>query len=202
SGWDIRLPDKLAKIINSDIQSVLFEARLLDYNQETHFYKQAMAEFIPEEEARRQCLQNMTAMGLELPSKYNPYTFLFSNLLLEWNNEYQSFLSCRPKVGLASIQGKAVNRWLEAKMEVKMPPQGGDRLYLYLKSPNDYYYFFSYRDGLLSTISNNEMYNAAVEKLGKKERLRKVKGGELYEIQLADGSVVSDFLNRHKSGAQ
>ncbi|MEM9922036.1 MAG: hypothetical protein AAF990_28285, partial [Bacteroidota bacterium] len=200
SGWDFFLPEKLLKVVNSDIQSSLFEARLLDYSRDTEYYENALTPFLTDLETRQKTLHSMPHMGLEMPSKQNDYTFLFSDLELQWNNTYQSFLSSRKQVGLASIKGKKVNRWLDAFVEVKMPTGSTDRFYLYLKSPSDYYYFFSYKDGVLSTVSNNETYNATVEKLGKKERLRKMKGGEYYEVQLADPSSAKAFINRVKAG--
>ena len=57
--------------------------------------------------------------------------------------------------GLASVRGNTIGKQIEVSIEIKMPTNGDDRLYIYLKSPSELYYFFGFKDGVLNVTSNN-----------------------------------------------
>ena len=83
-----------------------------------------------------------------------------------------------------------------------MPTRGDDRCYIYIKSPSEYFYYFSYKGGIMSTVSNNTRYNDAVLGLKKKETVIKMKDGENYEIQPVNPGTARKFVARIKAARQ
>ncbi|MEO1625763.1 MAG: hypothetical protein AAFV25_11450, partial [Bacteroidota bacterium] len=196
AGIEIIIPDKLLKVMMTDLKSSSFDAKAIDYTRGQPFYERALSELIPSVKDYNKTVEGMINLGLDLPSKHDPYTFFFSNLPMKWNAEYQSFVSAKQRLGLCSVDGQPVNRWLTSYVEFKMPTNEDDRVYVYIKSPSDYYYFFGFKQGVLNVVSNNTLFNDAVLGLKKKEKLRKMKDGEFYEIALVEPSSAQMFVNR------
>ncbi|MEL6865191.1 MAG: hypothetical protein AAFP19_12260 [Bacteroidota bacterium] len=199
AGIDIIIPEKLLKIMINDLKASSFDARVIDYKKDGFFYERALAEIIPDAKAYNNAVDNMKNIGLDLPNKYDNYEFFFSNLPMKWNAEYQSFVSAQDKLGLSSINGVPINRWLTSYVEFKMPTNEDDRVYIYVKSPSDYYYFFGYKQGILSIVSNNTKFNDTLLALKKKELMVKMDDGEMFEIQAVEPLSAQAFVNRIKA---
>ena len=196
AGIDAFIPEKLLKIVSTDIQSSSFDAPVIDYLKKPEYYEKALAEFIPSEKDYQNAVKKMKNTGLDLPNKYDKYAFFFSRIPMKWNAEYQSFVSTEEKIGLASVNGEVINRQLDCYVEFKMPTNEDDRVYIYIKSPSEFYYFFGYKQGILSCVSNNEKFNEAVLSLKKKERTKKMEDGELYEVAPVNPGSAQMFVNR------
>ncbi len=199
AGLDMIIPEKLLKIMITDLKSSSFDAKAIDYLNDEGYYERALAEFIPNIKDFNQSLNKMKNLGLDLPKKYDDYEFFFSNLPMKWNADYQSFVTTQDKVGLCSVNGTPINRWLTCHVEFKMPSNEDDRVYIYVKSPSEYYYFFGYKQGILSVVSNNVMFNDEILGMKKKDLTKKMDDGEIYEIQLVEPGTAQMFLNRIKA---
>ncbi len=202
AGVDAIIPDKLLKIMATDIQSSSFDARVVDYLKDEALYKKALSEFIPAGKDFNNALNKMKNIGLDLPNKYDKFEFFFSYLPMEWNPELQSLISSQDKVGLCSVNGEVINRMLECYVEFKMPTNEDDRVYIYIKSPSGNFYFFGYKQGILNCASNNEKFNLAVEDLKKKEKIIKMDDGYFYEIALVNQGSAQMFVNRVRSAKE
>ena len=97
---------------------------------------------------------------------------------------------------MISIAGEEVNVTVKAYIEFKMPSNGDDRLYIYLKSPSDTYYFFGYKGGILNIVSNNTKFNDLVINAKKKDRILKMPDGEIVELQYVEPSTAERFVRR------
>ena len=199
AGIDAIIPEKLLKIMATDIQSSSFDARVVDYLKDEQLYEKALGEFIPAGKDFDNALNKMKNVGLDLPGKYDKYEMFFSYLPMEWNPELQSLISSQEKVGVGSIDGEVINRMLDCYVEFKMPTNEDDRVYIYIKSPSENFYFFGYKQGILNCTSNNEKFNQAVEGLKKKEAIIKMEDGNFYEIALVDQGSARMFVNRIRS---
>jgi hypothetical protein len=124
----------------------------------------------------------------------------FAKVPLIWNQSYQSFLSKDNKIALAHINGEYVGKMVDAFIEYKMPSNGEDRMYLYLKTPTENYYYFGYQQGILSVISNNPKFNQVITGMKKKELTVKGVDGTAVEIQLAGEEVPQLFVRRAQAG--
>lgn len=200
-GLDINLPEKVAKVMIADLKSSLFDARQINFKENKPFYYKALSEFIDDSKALHHTKAQIPTLGIEFPKVFNPFDILIHNIEMQWDAESQSFYNIRPEIAIGSIQGETINRWLKADISFKMLSNDEDRFYCYLKSPSGFYYYFSFKQGLLSTRSNNPQYNQAVENLGKKEQLVKMGDGEYFEVQLAGETAPQLFQQRAASKA-
>lgn len=216
AGIKFNVPDNLLDIIMVDIKSAAFQTRVITYLTDLDFYRRAMTEFFPEGKDRQDALDGLSLGFLDLPKRMVPYTFLFSRLKMRWDQSYQSFVSTEKDNGIISINGASVGKMLESYVELKMPSSsldleeeeeeeegapkasfsGDDRLYVYLKSPSELFYFFGYKQGILNVTSNNPSFMEALNGLKEKDRIIKMPDGETYEIQPVEVSTASEFLRR------
>ena len=190
------IPDKLKKIILSDLINSNFVIEEANYKKD-NFYEQAISEFVPDPEYIN-VIARMKNGILEFPKGYNNQLLMFGRTPMKWDFDYQSFVSTKEKNFLISFNGEKVGRALKSYIEYKMPSNNDDRLYVLFVAPNDYYYFFGYKQGVLNMVSNNQRFNDAVEGLKDKERKYKKKDEE-YEIQLVEPSSATSFINRIKA---
>ncbi len=199
AGVDMKIPDKLLKILITDLQASSFDARPIDYLKHGTFFEDALATFIPTAKNLKSEISEMKSSGLDLDNKFNKFPFLFSYLPMGWNSEYQSFVNTKLEVGLASINGVPINRMLKCHVEFKMPSNEDDRVYMYIQSPSEDWYFFGYKQGILSMVSSNTKFNDALLGMKTKELTFKQKDGGVYEIQAVDPNSALLFVNRIKA---
>lgn len=200
AGILLEMPDKLKKILINDIKAASFDTDYINYTATDGFYEAAVAQWV---EAKKYggTLTKLRNGFYELPKKSYDYTFLFGKLPMRWDFDYQSFVSKGSKVHLAYIDGEPINKMLECYVEFKMPSNDDDRVYVYIKSPSEYYYFFGYKQGVLNIGSNNQRFNDAVAGLKKKERIVKTKNEGEYEILGVDAGTALNFVSRIKAAA-
>ena len=202
AGVDIIIPEALLRIVASDIISSSFDAPDIAYGSKADFYTKSLAEFINNEVELTETVNIMKNRTLFFPKKYKHHTFFFSDLPMKWDPDYQSFVSRKDKIGLGSIGAEMINKTLTCYVEFRMPSNGDDRCYIYIRSPSEYFYYFSYKGGIMSTVSNNTRYNDAVAGLKKKETIIKMKDGENYEIQPINPGTARKFVSRIKAARQ
>ena len=198
---DLILPEKLIEIIIKDLRSA-GAANLINYARDPMFYRKAGAELFPLEKEVVEALEQVNLGALNMPAKFNKHTFLFSNLPMKWNKDYQSFVSTGDKLGLVSIKGELFNYVYKGYVEVRMPNvEGDDRLYIYIESPSGFNYYFGFKGGILSVTSTNPAFEEAAAALKAKDMILKMPDGLTYEIQLSNSTISSQFVNRMKAVA-
>lgn len=202
SGVKLIVPDKLLKIMMDDIQSMSFDAKPIVYLTDLDFYRDALMNLLPPGEDAQKALATLGNGILDIPKRANPYTFLFSRLPMKWDSEYQSFVSKGDKQGVVSIAGEPLNKALECYVEYKMPTNDDDRVYIYLKSPSELFYFFGYKQGILSITSNNPSFMDELNAIKPKDLIQKMDDGNTYEIQPVDVGSARLFVNRAKAAQQ
>jgi hypothetical protein len=196
TGVDFKIiPDKLLKIMAADMQSGGFDVQDVEYNKDD-FYENALTSFIPTGKDYEKTVAEMKAKSLDIPSKYNPFNLFFSKIIMRWNPELQSFISYGKKVDLNSIGGVLLNKQATAYIEFKMPSNEDDRVYIYLKSPNEYYYFFGYQRGILSLSTNNQKFEEEFKKIKPKDRIKKMDDSQPYEMQWVENTTAEMFIRR------
>jgi hypothetical protein len=195
-GINFTIPNDLLKIIISDFKSSTFDATPIVYAKDMPFYRKVIRQLFPQNEDIQSAIDGISLGSLALPKKFNNYTMLFDRVPLNWDADYQSFVSTKSKIGLVSLDGDMLNTVINAYIEVKMPTNDDDRLYVYLKSPSQMYYFFGYKQGILNLVSNNTRFMEQLLKMKDKDKIVKLPDGEQYEIQPVEESTASAFLNR------
>ena len=195
-GLKFNIPSELLKIIVSDFKSSTFDATPIVYAKDMTFYRKVIRQLFPLNEDTQASMDGISLGSLDLPKKYNQYTVLFDRIPLNWDSDYQSFVSTKSKIGLVSVDGEMLNTVIEAYLEVKMPTNDDDRVYIYLKSPSQMYYFLGYKQGILNLVSNNPRFMEQLGKMKDKDKVIKLPNGETYEIQPVEESTASAFLGR------
>ena len=195
-GANIIIPDNLMKIMTNDFKASSFDAAPIVYASDVPFYRKAVANFFPKNEAISKAVDGLALGTFTVPKKQNDYTFLFGKTPMVWDVDYQSFVSTSEKLPLISINGEMLNTNVTAYIEMKMPTNEDDRLYIYLKSPSQLYYFFGYKQGIMNVVSNNTRFMEEVVGMKDKERIIKMGDDDTYEIQAVEPSTANAFVNR------
>lgn len=196
AGINFIVPEPLLRIMTTDIASSSFDADLIAYLSDLEFYQNSASALFPPTPEVEASIE-ATSMGfLEIPPKQNPYTFLFSKLNMKWNPEFQSFISTDNKIGVASINGTPINKKLTCHVECKMPSNEDDRLYVYIESPSGSFYFYGYKQGILSITSNNTKFMDELLNMKVKDLVLKMDDGETYEILPEEVGTAKIFLRR------
>ena len=195
AGITINFPDRLLKMMALDIKSSSFDALTPNY-KDKEFYKKAISELFPEGKETTNAIEGLNLGAFDVPAKFNNFSFLFSRMAMKWDPDYQSFITREPKSELTSIAGEPIQKQVTCYAEFKMPTNEDDRIYLYIKSPSDYYYYFDYRQGILSVVSNNTKFNDEIINMKEKERIIKMPDGENYEIQPINPGTAEMFIRR------
>ena len=196
---DLILPDKLVNMMATDVLSGTFASPALNLVTDREFYETGLQTLFPESKERAGAVAGIEAGMFDVPRKINEHTFVFPRMKLKWSDDYQSFVSTEKLNGLASIRGNTISKMVEVHMEIKMPSGGDDRLYIYVKSPSEQYYFFGFKDGILNVTSNNTQFMDALESTKAKELIMKMDDGETYEILPVSPATADTFLRRLRS---
>ncbi|MCB0608209.1 MAG: hypothetical protein KDD12_10865, partial [Lewinella sp.] len=197
AGLQLNVPESLMKIISTDIKSSAFDARSISFLTDLDFYRKAASEVFPPSKEFQEGLLGLSSGYLDLPSKVNTFTLLFSKMKLKWDSDYQSFVTTDKNIGLISINGESINKMLTCYLEFKMPSiDNDDRLYVYVKSPSELFYFFGFKQGILSITSNNPAFMEALEGLKSKDKIIKMPDGETFEIQSVEPGTATAFIRR------
>ncbi len=190
------IPKNMLDFMIQDFKSSSFDTRGVDFTDNL-FYEKGLSELITDSKLLHNTITRMkTEYRLNLPKKNNPYTFLFGKMKMKWDPDYQSFVTVGNQQGLISINGEELNATVKTHIEFKMPSTGKDRLYIYIKSPSDTFYFFGYKDGIMNIVSNNTKFNDLVINMKKKERVQKMPDGETVEFQYVEPSTAERFVRR------
>ncbi len=195
---DLLLPDDLKKLLISDFQGASFDAQPINYSDGKLFYQKAASELFPEKETKK-ILSSLDQGIFDIPKKTNKSNLLFSKVPMQWDPDYQSFVSSKATLSLASIDGQMINKDITAYIEVKMPQKGDDRIYVYLKSPSNLYYFFGFKEGIMNIVSDNPKFNDFVINMKDKHRIKKMPDGETFEIQPVNDGTARQFVSRVKA---
>ncbi len=189
-GFDLFLPSKLMRIIETDLVANAYNARNIDYLNNREFYQTALSEFIPEGKELATARARMLHTGLEMPGKYD-FPVMLSDVKMIWDEHRNALVAKKETFGIAGFNGTPINKKMEGLLEFRLLRDGTKKLTFQLVIPGDVNkYFFEYQDGVLMTVSTNPAYNEAVENLKKKDRFVKTKKGQTLEIGLTNNSKI------------
>ena len=201
AGIKMTIPEALLKIMSNDFQAA-FDAQNIVYLTDLNYYRKVTSELFPANKDMQEVINAMSTGFLDIPKKYNPYTFLFSQLKMKWYPDLQSFISTSNKTGLVSINGESIGKMVTCYVQFRMPANGKDELGIYLKSPSELYYYFAFKEGILDVVSNNMRFMEEFEKLKAKDLVIKMPNGEPFEITATEPGRANIFLRRIQAANQ
>jgi len=191
------IPDKLLNLVAADITAAGFDAPDVNYASQSNFLQKALPNWVSNPQDSSSV---MAAKGgaFVLPKTEPKHSFIFPKLPFVYNGEYQSFFSANNKIDIGYINGTGIHKRIEGYVEIKMPGSGDDRLYVYLKSPSDTWYFFGFKQGILNVTSSSPRFMESLESLKSKELAIKMDDGEIYEILPVNAGSAASFVARVK----
>ena len=194
---DLIIPDKLLNLVAADIQASGFDAPDVNYARQANFLQEALASWL-ENSADTSSIVAAKGGSFVLPKGEPKHSFVFPTLELVYNGDYQSFVSKGDKLDVGYINGTSIHKRLTGHVEVKMPGSGDDRLYIYLKTPAESWYFFGFKQGILNVASSSPRFMESLEGLKSKEVMLKMDDGEIYEIAPVNAGTANAFVSRAK----
>lgn len=128
---------------------------------------------------------------------------VFTDVRLRWNTPTHTFRSYG-KIGIGSIGGKQINKYVDGLIEVKKSKRGDD-ISIYLPIGKATWFFFNYKSGVMQAIASSKDFNDEI--LKKKEKDRKIKSErkgmirlKSYIYTLSSNKVVSRFKQQFSEG--
>ncbi len=194
AGVDMLIPDRLMRIVANDLSSMGTDPDN-DYSKDD-FMEKTLAELVTDAKDYQKMMEKLRDKVLEIPDKYNKFNFTFARMPMKWDKDEQAFVSTGKKIDIYSAGSSVLNKQMTAYVMFKMPSNDDDRVYIYIKSANDYVYFFGYQKGVLELTSNNMKLEEEFKKMKPKEKTLKMKDGENLEIQWAEYTRAEMFLRR------
>jgi hypothetical protein len=201
-GLQLKIPDKFLKIMENELASAAFGSDPIAYLSDLDYYQRLLTRVLGNTDETKEVLSGLSSGLFEIPEKLNPYSFLFSNVKLKWDAEYQAFINANTNLGLISLGGKPISKKINTFIEVRMPANNDDRIYVYLKLPNDIYYYFGLRKGFLEMNSNDSRFQDELMKTKKPDLILKLPSGEALEIQPVESNRAQMFLRRAMSAGK
>ncbi len=197
-GIDFPFPEKVLQIMVNDIANSSFDYKDVELAN-NDLNQKAAASFITKEKDYELAMKSLASKKtFELP-KRDQHTIFLNKLPMFWDTDYQSFISKKGMIGIGSINGIKINGLLEAYVEFKMPSNLSDGFYLYIQLPqNGNFYYFAYKNNVMSAVSSNGRFTDAVVNMKKKERIIKMDNGGFYEITPVNPGSAKFFANRVK----
>lgn len=122
-------------------------------------------------------------------------SLVFSQLKLKWNPSTRSFVS-QGSIQLANIGKTQINKKLEGFVELEKS-RSGDAFTVYLMLNSKEWYFFSFKNGVMQSLSSSNTFNSALMEIKPEKRVINdpEKGGR-YEFTLATKRKMVDFLRK------
>ncbi len=122
---------------------------------------------------------------------------IFSDLNLVWDPDTRSYLSKGP-IGIGFINGQAINKLLKGYMQIEVG-RGGSAIHFYIETDRKTWYFFSYQNGIMQTISSDMNYNERIANIKDEKRLKNPDSDETYyEFVISTKRKMIDFVRRMK----
>lgn len=135
-------------------------------------------------------------LEISLPKEVS-YNFFFNKLPMKWNDVLGSFTT-NGTVGIGSVAGKTIDRMNKVYIEILMLPTG-DIFNLYIESPGENWYYVSYKNGLVRTVSSSPEYNDVLLSMKKKDSKIKLANGQSIEMALDEAAAANFFRGRMKA---
>lgn len=122
-------------------------------------------------------------------------TLVFSKLDLKWNPQTRSFVSTGA-LHLANVGKVQVNKMVNGFIEIEKT-RSGDAFSIYLMLSTKQWYFFSYKSGVMQSLSSSDVFNTELMKIKPEKRvINDPKTGGRYEFTISTRRKMVDFLRK------
>ncbi|HKL71429.1 MAG TPA: hypothetical protein VJ855_02140 [Marinilabiliaceae bacterium] len=158
-----------------------------------------MKEWMDAENAEKVSKELLSLDPLKSLPIEHQHLFAFNDLTWTWDVASRSYLA-DGEVTLNWMQNKPVSRKVNIKANIVFS-RGGNSMNIHIEASKDVFYFFSYRNGMMQTLSSNELYNTNIQAVDAKTRKMKVGFGEQsYSFILSPPSRMKQLLKVFEPG--
>jgi len=136
---------------------------------------------------------NLTGQVKKMPASLNK-PLIFNNVNMVWDGKLKSYVS-EGKIGIAVIKGDIVNRSVDGYIEIGKR-RTGDILNIYLELNPLVWYYFSYSNGIMQSISSNNEYNSIISSLNENKRSIKTNDEFGYQFIISTPEARMAFMRK------
>lgn len=136
---------------------------------------------------------NLSGQVKKMPAELNK-PLIFNNVKMVWDPKLKSYVS-DGKIGLAIVKGDIVNRSLDGYIEIGKR-RTGDVLNIYLELNPLVWYYFSYSNGIMQSISSNNEYNSIISSLNESKRSMKTDDEFGYQFIISTPEARMAFMRK------
>lgn len=155
---------------------ILKDTKLQPVNLNTRTFRRALLDFIPDTKKLPEMYSKIALFGrFENMPKELESTITFAELRMTWNEANKSFVT-KGKLGIASIGGIQVNKYVDGYLEI-FRKRSGDVFNLLIKVDGQYYGFV-YTRSTLQVVSSDTEFTASINALKSKDTKMKTKSSE------------------------
>lgn len=141
---------------------------------------------------------NLSGQVKKMPAALNK-PLIFNNVNMIWDPKLKSYVS-EGKIGIAAVKGNLINRSVDGYIEIGKR-RTGDVLNIYLELNPLVWYFFSYSNGIMQSISSNNEYNNILTSLKENKRTMNT-GDELgYQFIISTPEARMAFMRKMQQRA-
>jgi hypothetical protein len=187
---DFFFEEKALKIMSKEFQD---EADLerIDYENQTYVFglKSIVGETVSEK-----MLADIALLGKakKYPAELEKPLFI-TNVKMVWNPQKMAFQSTGP-IGVGNSLKGQINKQVTGNIEFKKR-RSGDKFSIYIKPNKSDFYYFSYSNFVLETVSTNPKYNLAVKE-AKKNKQERTKGQDKFKFIPTQTTKATQFLRQ------
>lgn len=165
----------------------------IDITKDT--YKKALTYMAGQEKAN-ELLTELSLYGSlrKLPPELQ-HTMVFADVRMIWNQRTKSYISKGP-IGVSSILDRPINKYAGGVIELAKR-RNGDELNIYIETAEKEWFFFTYSNHILQSISSDESYNTALSELKEDKRIQDLENSKItYQYIISTRQKMIGFISR------
>ena len=188
-GIDFYLEQDLMEMVTESLDL----ANLRGINVNTDLFAKALRYFVNPEDAKkyREDIQ-LYGIGRKIPQELR-YTMFIADLNMVWNPSTHSYIS-KGDIGIANMGEVPINKYVNGYIEIGLRG-AGDYMNIYLEVTKGLWYFFTYRNFIMQSISSDEAYNTLLFEMKEDDRIIKDRREEGdYELVISTKRKRIEFI--------
>ena len=163
------------------------------------YYEKGISELVPKKVADKLISElNLFGAFKKVPDEF-AHNMIFSDVKMVWNSKTQSFLS-EGALGVGVINKTEVGKYVDGYIEV-VKRKKKKELNIYLELDGQTWFYFNYKNGLMSVTSSDAVFTSGVNSVKEVKRTSKgTKKTGPYTYMQTNPLMKKKFLSRIKSG--
>jgi len=139
----------------------------------------------------------LTGLFSTLPAEMN-HNIFFTDIKFKWNRKRRAYVS-EGQIGIGNINNHQINKLVDGKIEI-LHKKNGNVLTIYLAIDQFNWFFFTYKNETMKSVSSFDDFNLIIANLKDKERKSPVKNLDFeYSFNKGKKETKDRFLEKFKN---